>query len=196
MNDTGEAVLNSARDAEEHRTSAPPEVPRGVPKSAPKRRGDVSKCPICGSGIDPEAFHCAQCHNYFCYHCRARLLKSDRQLQCTDQNCDYYAKLMCSECDEPGIRQDPPVEFVEPLDGYWPLWLVASLIVGGLTWYYGANFAAGAWTALALFILGGFLIHRAGINIFGGERRIVEERTTTYYSCLRCKQPVKEIPSL
>jgi hypothetical protein len=93
----------------------------------------------------------------------------------------------------PSIRQDPPSEFVEPLDGYWPLWLLASLIAGGVTWYY-SSFFTGGLTALGLFVIGGILIHLAGVNIFGGERRLIEDRSTTYYSCLRCKQPVKETP--
>ena len=43
----------------------------------PPRRGDIHKCPVCGSGIDAEAYFCAKCKNYFCFHCRARLLPAD-----------------------------------------------------------------------------------------------------------------------
>jgi hypothetical protein len=182
------AAVEAEREVEEVGASADGKSP---PKL--KRRGDVSKCPICGSAVDAEAFHCPHCHNYFCFHCRARLLKSDTQLQCRDQNCDYYAKLMCSVCDWPTVKQEPPSVFVEPLDGYWPVWLAVSLIVGGVTWYY-SSFLAALIAAMALFLIGGILIHKLGINIFGGERRVVEERTSTYYTCICCKQQVKEVP--
>jgi hypothetical protein len=144
--------------------------------------------------VDPAAFHCAQCHNYYCYHCRARLQKSDTQLACCDQKCDYYGKLVCSVCDPPIVKDEPPSVFVEPLDGYWPLWLILSLIVGGVTWYYSASFLSALATAIALFAIGGFLIHRAGVNIFGGERRVTHELTSTHYTCVRCQQPVREVP--
>lgn len=39
-----------------------------------ERRGDLQKCPICGMPVDPDAYHCPHCHNYYCFHCRARLL--------------------------------------------------------------------------------------------------------------------------
>ena len=95
-----------------------------------KRRGNVAKCPICGSQVDPEAYHCPACHNYYCYHCRARLLASDTQLQCANQSCDYYGKLVCSVCDPQGEKEEPPAVYEEPEDGYWPLWLIVSLIIG------------------------------------------------------------------
>jgi len=165
-------------------------------KSTPaalKRRGDISKCPICGSAIDAGAFHCAQCHNYFCFHCRARLLKSDTQLECRNQSCDYYAKLICSTCDPPCTKDEAPSVFVEPLDGYWPLWLIVALIVLGVTWYY-TSFLSALLAAIAVFAIGGFLIHRAGVNIFGGERRVTEDVTSTYYVCMCCQQAVREVP--
>ena len=37
---------------------------------------------------------------YFCFHCRARLLPPDTQLQCVNQQCDYYGKLVCDVCDK------------------------------------------------------------------------------------------------
>jgi hypothetical protein len=160
-----------------------------------QRRGDVSKCPICGSAVDAEAFHCAQCHNYFCFHCRARLLKSDTQLSCGNQKCDYYAKLVCSACDPPNLKEEPPSVFVEPLDGYWPVWLIVSLIAFGVTWY-NTSFYPAAAVAIALFLIGGYLVHRAGINIFGGERRVTHDVTSTHYQCICCQQSAREVPGV
>ena len=34
-----------------------------------ERRGDVEKCPVCGSRVDRDAYHCPTCRNYFCFHC-------------------------------------------------------------------------------------------------------------------------------
>jgi hypothetical protein len=184
-----EAEMHAKAETE---TTAPSvwSPPKGL-----RRRGDVSKCPICGSSVDPEAFHCPHCHNYFCFHCRARLLPSDVQLQCRDQNCDYYAKPLCNVCDPPIVQEEAPSVFVEPLDGYWPIWLIVSLIVGGLSWYYyWAQWLPSALTALGVFVLGGNFIHNLGLNIFGGRREIVEQRTSTYHTCIRCHQRVKEVP--
>jgi hypothetical protein len=188
----GEPLAGEPLRAHDHE---PAMSPGEAPQSPPRRRGDVSKCPICGSAIDADAFHCAACHNYFCFHCRARLLKSDTQLQCGDQNCDYYAKLICSVCDAPTVTEEPPSVFVEPLDGYWPLWLIVAILAGGLTWY-NASFLAALFTAMALFVIGGYLLHRFAVNIFGGERRVIQQRTSTYHTCICCKQPVRELPQI
>jgi hypothetical protein len=45
------------------------------------RRGDASQCPVCGSQVSPEAYHCPKCHSYFCFHCRARFADPETQLR-------------------------------------------------------------------------------------------------------------------
>ena len=92
------------------------------PTSELQRRGDVQKCPVCGSHIDPAAYHCPTCRSYFCFHCRARLLEPDTQLQCVNQDCDYYSKLICSVCDPCKETEEPPTVYAEPRG-----WLLAGL---------------------------------------------------------------------
>lgn len=175
-------------------TAAPATAADEIETPAKKlvRRGDVTKCPVCGVGIDPGAYHCAKCRNYFCYHCRARLLSTDTQVRCLNQECDYYAKLICGVCDLPRDKEEAPSVYAEPEDGYWPLWLAISLAVGAVTWYY-SSFILGALIALALHFGGGYGLQRAGLNIFGRERRVTYPRTSSFRTCICCQQTVKEV---
>jgi len=61
-------------------------------------RGEMSKCPACGSGVDEDAYRCPKCRIYFCYKCRARVGKKEEQFQCAEQSCRCYGKLLCSAC--------------------------------------------------------------------------------------------------
>ena len=157
-----------------------------------ERRGDVQKCPVCGSQVDPDAYHCPTCRNYFCFHCRARLLESDTQSQCLDQACDYYGKLMCDVCDVSVEKEEPPTAYVEPEDGYWPALLVAVLVVGAVAWYC-TSFLIAAGMSIGIFALAGFLLHRKGVNIFGREKRVTQSRVSSYRTCIGCGKPVKEV---
>lgn len=164
-----------------------------VDRSIPPRRGDITKCPVCGSHCDPEAFYCAKCRNYFCFHCRARSLPSELQLQCVNQDCDYYGKMVCGICD-PGVEKDePPSVYMEPEDGYWPAWLALVLILSGFVWYFSSSFLAAAATALIVYVAGGYCAHRAGWNLFGTVRKVEQSRTSSFHTCIRCVQPVKEV---
>ena len=107
VNELGESPTGSTQGNEAAVVTAPPE-----------RRGDVNKCPICGSQVDSEAYHCSACRNYYCYHCRARLLLSEIHLQCVNQNCDYYGKLVCDVCDPLEEQEEEPAVYAEPEDGY------------------------------------------------------------------------------
>ncbi len=158
-----------------------------------ERRGDVQKCPVCGSQVDPEAYFCPTCRNYFCYHCRARLLDSDKQLQCVDQNCSYYAKLVCSVCDSNVEKEEPPTVYAEPEDGYWPAWLILILLVAVVTWYF-TSFLVAAGVAIVIYCGGGYLLQRLGINVFGREREVEYQRRSSFHTCICCKQPIKELP--
>jgi hypothetical protein len=158
-----------------------------------KRRGDVEKCPVCGSRVDAEAYHCPSCRNYFCYHCRARVLPTDILLQCVNQACDYYGKLVCGVCDVAHEKEEAPVSYAEPEDGYWPAWLVLCIIAAALAWYFH-SFNAAAAVAIAGFVTGGYLLQRAGINIFGWERKLEHQRMSKYHNCIHCQVPANELP--
>ncbi len=156
------------------------------------RRGDVGKCPICGSSVDHDAYHCATCRNYFCFHCRARLLPSDTQLECVNQGCGYYGKLACAICDCEHNKPEAPLVYAEPVDGYWPFWLVISIIVGMLVWSL-TLWWFGVFFGILLFTAGGYGLQKKGFNIFGSESIVTHERTSCYRTCIRCQQPAKEI---
>ena len=157
-----------------------------------KRRGDVEKCPVCGSHVDPEAYHCPTCRSYFCFHCRARVLQPDTQLQCINQECDYYGKLICGVCDPHGEKEEPPTVYAEPEDGYWPAWLALVLVAVAVIWYF-TSFLVAAGTAIATYAVGGYLLHRVGVNVFGRERKVEHQRMTSYHTCISCEKPVKEL---
>lgn len=157
-----------------------------------QRRGDVEKCPVCGSHVDSEAYHCPTCRNYFCYHCRARLLLSEKHLQCVSQECDYYGKLVCAVCNPLTEMDEAPSVYAEPEDGYWPGWLAAALVLAALVWYW-SSFPVAVVVFIIVFGLGGFLMHSAGINIFGSKRTVEQQRKSRFFTCVRCGSPTKEV---
>ena len=172
----------------------------GQPHHLVERRGDVGKCPSCGSSVDPDAYHCATCRNYYCFHCRARLLPSDAQLECVNQDCGYYGKLVCGICDSLHDKKEAPLVYAEPVDGYWPLWLGISLVVSLIgcyfaIWWFGFFKAMlfGIFLAIAVFVAGGYWLQRKGFNIFGTEAMVTHERSSSYRTCIRCQQTTKEI---
>ena len=157
-----------------------------------QRRGNVEKCPVCGSHVDAEAFHCPTCHNEFCFHCRARMCADELKLQCINQECEYYGKLVCDLCDQAGEKDEEPAVYFEPEDGYWPVWLLAVLIVSVFVWFY-ASFLAAAATALLGFVVGGLLLQLIGLNVFGKKHQVQHERKSLFHTCISCQQPVKEM---
>ncbi len=157
------------------------------------RRGNVEKCPVCGSRVDVEAYHCPACHNSFCFHCRARLLPPDTQLQCVNQQCDYYGKLVCEVCDSAAEKEEPPTVYAEPEDGYWPALLALVLILVPLVWYFTSSFLVAVGFAVLAFVGGGSFLQRRGVNVFGRENQVEHPRRSTYYTCIRCRQPVKKL---
>lgn len=172
--------------------SPPDESQRDEKRETSPRRGDVAKCPVCGSAMDSEAFHCPTCHSFFCYQCRARLLPSDKQLECINQSCDYYGKLTCSICNAPVERSEPPAVYLEPEGGYWPALLLLTLLFLVIVWAW-TSFAWGLLFAILLYCVGGYLLHSLGVNIFGRERRVEHQRKSRVYLCLCCQEPVKEL---
>ena len=123
--------------------------------------------------MDPEAYHCPTCRSFFCFHCRARLLEPDTRLQCVNQGCDYYGKLVCGICDPLHEKNEAPSIYAEPEDGYWPAWLILVLI--------------------GTYLVGGYLLHRLGLNIFGRHRTLEHPRKSTFHTCIHCQSEVKEL---
>ena len=142
--------------------------------------------------MDAEAFHCPMCRSSFCYQCRARLLPTDRQLECVNQSCDYYGKLTCSICNAPVETIEPPAVYLEPEEGYWPVLLLLTLLLAIVVWAW-TSFAWGLLFAILLYCIGGYLLNRLGINIFGRERKVEHQRKSRIYLCICCHQPVKEL---
>lgn len=182
---THDTYVNENSDPDEHAVHESLHRPTA-------RRGDVGKCPICGSSVDPDAYHCVKCRNYFCFHCRARLLPPDAQSECVNQDCGYYGKLVCGVCDGAHDKQEAPLIYAEPVDGYWPLWLAIAIIVGLVAWYMTVWWF-GLLIAILVFVAGGFLLQKKGVNIFGTELIVTHEQSSSYRICILCQQPTKEI---
>ena len=170
------------------------EIEQATEKEIPslERLGDVRKCPVCGSPVDADAYHCPSCRNYFCFHCRARLVPKDVELQCVNRHCDYYGKLVCDVCDVAQEQEEPPTVYEEPEDGYWPGLLVLSLICFGIVWS-SATFWIAILAAIGLFIGGGLLLQWFGVNVFGRRRIVEHQRKSMRHRCIRCGQLVKEV---
>jgi hypothetical protein len=157
-----------------------------------ERRGEVDVCPVCGSGVHPQAYFCSRCSNYFCFVCRSRVSSNDVSLQCVNRDCDYFGKLVCSHCDPATAVSEKPFVYKEPTDGYWPAWLLACALVSiYLVWR--TTWIAGGLAFLSLYAGLGYLLQSVGFNIFGKERSVELTRTSTKYSCVRCSQPVKTV---
>lgn len=155
-----------------------------------QRRGDVEICPVCGSGVHAQAYFCPRCTNYFCFVCRSRVSANDVLLQCVNRDCEYFGKLVCDQCDPAQTVADKPFQYKEPTDGYWPLWLLASVLVAGYaTWR--TDWVAGCLIFFGLYVGLGYLLQEAGLNIFGKERTVEFPRSSKTHSCVRCSQPAK-----
>ena len=155
----------------------------------PKNR---SLCPVCGARVHSEAYCCSKCRNYFCYLCRVRLAPQETVLQCSHRPCELFGKFVCCECSETHEEADPPTVYWEPVDGYWPLWLLLSVIAGAVVWYNTTAIAA-LLTTIGLYAGAGYLMQSAGINIFGKSKRVELQQSRKVYSCNRCNQRSKQI---
>ncbi len=158
----------------------------------PQRLGDIQKCPACGSTVDPGAYCCPKCRNYFCFRCRARLLGTEPQFQCVNQDCDYHGKLVCGTCDPQVKKEEPPATYTEHESGWWPYLLMGSLAVFVVALFHTEFWVATA-IAVAAFAGAAFLFRHMGVNVFGRDNQIVEPRESVYHTCIRCQKPAKDL---
>src|SRR5262245_24726409 len=163
-----------------------------LPVAELQRLGEVEKCPACGSQVDPGAYHCPHCRTYYCYHCRVRLMDEEEQFHCVNQACEYHGKLLCGTCEGAHRREDPPSVYSEYEGGWWPVLLLGGILIALPMLFYVVPLAAAA-IGLGAAAAAAFLLHRAGVNIFGREIQIVQPRVTTYHTCIRCERSVKEL---
>jgi hypothetical protein len=157
-----------------------------------QRRGELEVCPICGSDVHPQAYYCSRCSNYFCFVCRSRMASSDIALQCINRACDYFGKLVCSQCDPSNTVDEKPFVYKEPTDGYWPAWLLVCILMGSYV-IWRTTWIAGLLTFVSAYAGLGYLLQSVGFNIFGKERSVELPRSSTTHSCVRCSQPVKPV---
>lgn len=159
-----------------------------------KRRGDVTKCPVCGSSVDPDAFCCPTCRSFFCYHCRARVLPSDTQLQCVNQSCDYYGRLVCGICDPKHVREEEPTVYLEPEDGFWPLLAILSLIGGCYAWFrWGLHWGWALMVMAGIFGLLSLVVMAVKKPVFGRHNRVEQRRQSTYHTCIACGETTRKL---
>lgn len=99
-----------------------------------KRRGEKSKCPACGQGLDEDAYHCPECRVYFCSKCRSRVGKHDAQYQCVSRSCSCYGKPVCSHCSiEVKITGRVNTHLIEVR--YWMFVFVVAGVTSTIAWY-------------------------------------------------------------
>jgi hypothetical protein len=159
------------------------------PTERPENR---SNCPVCGARVHSEAYCCSKCRNYFCYLCRIRLAPPETVLQCSHRPCKLFGKFVCSACSDSHEEADPPMIYLEPVDGFWPLWLLLSVIASAVVWYNTTAIAA-IITAIGLYAGAGYLMQAAGINIFGKSKRVELLQRKKVYSCRQCSQRSKQV---
>ena len=140
-----------------------------------KRIGNKQKCPACGSYLDSEAYRCPKCRVYFCYKCRVKISKKEKQYQCNNQSCDYYGKLVCSNCTTT-IQNNKNAELIN-----WKLAIFfAVLITIPLMFLVG-------WEGIFITF---FLLY---IPIEKAMMKGSIKKRKTYRICINCKQPVKKL---
>ena len=100
------------------------------------RRGDVEKCPVCGSHVDSRPIIVRLVETISAFTVALDSVPPDTQLQCVNQQCDYYGKLVCDVCDVEHERDEEPSVYPEPEDGYWPGLLLLALLSFGPLWYF------------------------------------------------------------
>lgn len=81
---------------------------------------------------------------------------------------------------------------MEPIDGYWPLWLLVTLAGSIALWFY-TNGLAALIAFVGMYGGIGAIMQSMGLNIFGVERKVAMQRVSNFHSCICCQQPVKVV---
>lgn len=169
----------------------------GAPMGEMRRRGEKSKCPACGSGLDDDAYRCPKCRIYFCYKCRARVGKQEDQFQCADQSCSCYGKLLCAACtimishDGPVTRQKyPRVE-----NGCLILpGIFLALIAGCLAETIGKGAAPVVVLAFVSAVMFSVMISAVVVTgILSSLTTTTTETLAVHCCCVQCRHPVKSL---
>lgn len=173
-----------------------------------RRIGQQEKCPACGWRLDAEAYRCPKCFIYFCYKCRARVIKGDPQYQCADQSCDCYGKLLCAACtvmvpefqDFTETVVEAPMQTVSKGDNWgWAAIILAGGI--GIWLWVKFSFLWGGIAAITVFAVSAVLLRKAGSSLFShtehipakwkqvtGSKQIADHRC-----CIVCQHPTKHL---
>ena len=157
-----------------------------------RRRGDSTKCPVCGTGIDPSAYRCPKCRVYFCFKCRIQLRRDDKQFECVDQQCDCYGKLLCANCSPPIDFEEPAIENEHKPGAMGPL-MVSGAVVAGATFVFFAPLTVAAAVGAATVGGGAAVVKALGGRFFEENTKVETTRTKTARCCIQCKHPVKQI---
>ncbi|MDW8265310.1 MAG: hypothetical protein RMJ52_08250 [Gemmataceae bacterium] len=147
-----------------------------------RRRGATSKCPACGWGHDENAYRCPNCRIYFCYRCRARVPRQEKQYQCADQSRSCYGKLLCSACTTMVPQMGPvtrPTFNIAPEVFVW-----VAAIVGVVVGIWSGSFWIGAGGAVVILIVG---------VILSTLKTTTMETLAVHRCCIQCRHPVKNL---
>ena len=152
-----------------------------------KRRGDLTKCPACGWGLDHDAYRCPKCRIYFCYKCRARVGEREQQYQCMNQTCNCHGKLLCSACVRPLERKD-----MVSNDGATGGTMVAGGVAAVAAGIAGAPLVAAAAVGVAGIVGSAYLLRKMGFNVWLTDDK-TEKVVATPLCCIACNSPVKHL---
>ena len=161
-----------------------------------ERRGDVNKCPVLRFTGRLRSIPLPSLPEITSAIIVARDCYFPRNTcSASIKTASTMGSLLCDVCDQLAEKEESPSIYAEPEDGYWPAWLILVLIVSGLVWYW-VSFPVALVAAITLFGLGGFILQRIGLNIFGAKRMVEQQRRLTYFTCVCCGQAVKEVAEI
>lgn len=151
------------------------------------RKGDQTKCPVCGWRIDSAAYRCPKCRVYFCYKCRVQLRRNDLQFECADQTCGCYGKLLCASCSPPLPVQQPTTR----TEAGWGCGLaILSAVAAGAT-YLATSVGVAMAVGIVVFLVAARVVVARGGHVFPQD--VPSTFVADARSCIQCKHPVKHV---
>jgi hypothetical protein len=133
---------------------------------------------------------------YFCYKCRKRVQKGDKQFQCVNQTCACHGKLLCSACTvmvpEFGDVTTSIPHYGNSGSGQAVLWTAG--IIGLLVSFF-TSFGVGFWVAVAIAIIGAIIVTKTGGHLTDQPTTYTNETTHTqireHRCCIQCRTPAE-----